>query len=108
MLLRPIVQDTLFPTVCYVAGPNELAYLGQLAASTSIRRADAADVPARVGHDRRLRGAPLSHKYELPLEALQPQDEAALNELLRRRFHRPSKTRFGDATQRNRRADDAR
>ena len=30
MLLRPIVQDTLFPTVCYVAGPSELAYLGQL------------------------------------------------------------------------------
>ena len=30
VLLRPLVQDTLFPTVCYVAGPNELAYLGQL------------------------------------------------------------------------------
>ena len=30
MLLRPIVQDTLFPTICYVAGPSELAYLGQL------------------------------------------------------------------------------
>ena len=30
VLLRPLVQDTLFPTVCYVAGPSELAYLGQL------------------------------------------------------------------------------
>ncbi len=83
VLLRPIVQDTLFPTVCYVAGPNELAYLGQLR-----RVYDHFGVPMPLIHPRAsatlLDSAALRFlgRYHLPLEALQPQDESALNQLL--------------------------
>lgn len=83
VLLRPLVQDTVFPTICYVAGPNELAYLGQLK-----------DVYAHFGVPMPLfyqRGtATLADsatlrfltKYELPITALRAQDESALNQLL--------------------------
>ena len=83
VLLRPIVQDTLFPTICYVAGPNELAYLGQL------RDAYAHfNVPMPLMYQRATATIADSatvrflNKYEMPLEALQPQGEAVLNQLL--------------------------
>jgi bacillithiol biosynthesis cysteine-adding enzyme BshC len=83
VLLRPIVQDSLFPTICYVAGPNELAYLGQL---KEIYQAFEVPMPlmyqratATIADSASLR---FLTKYDLPLEALQPQDEAALNQLL--------------------------
>ena len=84
VLLRPIVQDTIFPTICYVAGPNELAYLGQLRGVY-----DHFGVPMPLFYPRAtatiLDSAALRFltKYKLPLEALQAQDEAALNELLK-------------------------
>ena len=83
VLLRPVVQDTLFPTICYVAGPNELAYLGQLREiyehfhvpmPLMYQRASATIVDSAT-----LR---FLTKYESPLEALQAQDEAVLNQLL--------------------------
>jgi bacillithiol biosynthesis cysteine-adding enzyme BshC len=83
VLLRPIVQDTLFPTACYVSGPSELAYLGQLR-----RVYEAFGVPMPIVHPRimaTLLDAPARRfmtKYGLELEALQPQDEARLNRLL--------------------------
>jgi bacillithiol synthase len=83
VLLRPIVQDTLFPTICYVAGPNELAYLGQL---RDVYAHFGVPMPlmyqratATLADSATLR---FLSKYKLPLEALQPQDEAALNQLL--------------------------
>ena len=55
VLLRPLVQDTLFPTICYVAGPSELAYLGQLrGVYAELRHPDAAHVPSRDRNARRL------------------------------------------------------
>jgi len=84
VLLRPIVQDTIFPTVCYVAGPNELAYLGQLRGIYSrfgvpmplmYSRATATVVDSAA--------ARFLSKYNVAFESLQPQDDSMLNELLR-------------------------
>jgi len=83
VLLRPIVQDTLFPTVCYVAGPNELAYLAQLGGVYA-----AFDVPMPLFQQRATATLVDSNsmrfltKHQLPLEALRAQDEAVLNQLL--------------------------
>jgi bacillithiol synthase len=83
VLLRPIVQDTLFPTICYVAGPSELAYLGQLRGVYEhfgipmpivCPRASATLVDAPT--------ARFLSRYEFPFEDLQPQGESALNRLL--------------------------
>jgi bacillithiol biosynthesis cysteine-adding enzyme BshC len=83
VLLRPIVQDTLFPTVCYVAGPNELAYLGQLRGVYS-----AFGVPMPLMYQRGTatlldsNAARFLVRHDVQLEQLQAQDEALLNRLL--------------------------
>lgn len=83
VLLRPVVQDTLFPTVCYVAGPNELAYLGQLRGIYS-----AFDVPMPLIYQRATatlldsNAARFLIRNDVLLEQLQAQDESLLNQLL--------------------------
>jgi bacillithiol biosynthesis cysteine-adding enzyme BshC len=83
VLLRPIVQDTLFPTACLVSGPNELAYLAQLG---GVYRAYG--VPMPLMYLRLMATLVDSNssrfltRYHLSLESLRPQDEASLNQLL--------------------------
>jgi bacillithiol biosynthesis cysteine-adding enzyme BshC len=85
VLLRPVVQDALFPTVCYVPGPNELGYLGQLRTVY-----EHFGVPMPLMHPRAsatlldTAAVRFLTKCHLPLEALQAQDEASLNDVLAR------------------------
>jgi bacillithiol biosynthesis cysteine-adding enzyme BshC len=83
VLLRPIVEDTLFPTVCYVSGPNELAYLAQLREVYAhfgvpmplvYPRASATIVDSA--------SARFLAKSEVPFLSLHAQDESALNKVL--------------------------
>lgn len=83
VLLRPIVQDALFPTACAVTGPNELAYLGQLRGVY-----EHFGLPMPLLYPRASltvldsAATRFLSRHNLPLEALQPQDESALNRLL--------------------------
>jgi len=83
VLLRPLVQDTLFPTIAYVGGPSELAYFAQLK-----------DVYAHFGLPMPLivpratatfvdgAGLRFLQRSGVELGALQARDDGALNRLL--------------------------
>ncbi len=83
VLLRPLVQDTLFPTAAYVAGPSEIVYLGQLR-----RTYERFGVPMPLYYPRATAtvldsgSARFLARYGVELPLLQPRDESALNHLL--------------------------
>ena len=83
VVLRPIVQDSLFPTVCYVAGPAELAYHAQLGPVYErfgvvrplvVHRASATVLDGAA--------ARFLQRSGLAFEQLRTQDDSVLNRLL--------------------------
>jgi bacillithiol biosynthesis cysteine-adding enzyme BshC len=83
VVLRPLVQDRLFPTICYVAGPSELAYQAQLGGIYRELRIEAPLLyPRATATIVDSSAAKFLDRSRLPLEALHAQDESALNRLL--------------------------
>jgi bacillithiol synthase len=87
VLLRPVVQDRLFPTICYVTGPNELAYLAQLG---GVYRALGVETPLFTPRASATLLDPAAarflERHDLPLDALQGRDDSVLNKLLERQL----------------------
>ena len=100
VLLRPVVQDWMFPNVAYVAGPGELAYHGQL---EDIYKAF--HVPRPLLYPRAsasiMDAASLRFldKQQMPFAALMRPDESALNALLERRLPDSAKGAIVDAAE---------
>ena len=83
VLLRPLVQDTLFPTVAYVGGPGETAYFAQMKeiyAAHGVPMPLIAPRPTVTLLD--ANAVKFLTRHDVPLESLRAQDESVLNDLL--------------------------
>lgn len=82
--LRPIVQDTLFPTLAYIAGPGELAYFAQL---RPVYEAFGVPMPVIVPRATLTllepRAAQLLERFHLGLSDLTPDPEQLASRVLR-------------------------
>lgn len=83
VLLRAVVQDTLLPTIAYVAGPSELAYLGQLRDVYAFHETTMPlIVPRATGTILDSASLRFLDRTSLELRTLQAQDEHVLNQWL--------------------------
>ena len=100
VILRPLVQDRLFPTVCYVAGPSELAYQAQLG---GVYKEFGVEPPLLYSRGSATlldsAAAKFLERHDVAFEALQAQDESVLNRLLERQLPPSIERTFGDAEQ---------
>ena len=84
VLLRPLYQDTLFPTIAYVAGPSELAYFAQL---KGVYGHFGVTMPLIVSRNSftvvERPQARFLERYGVELVRLASNDESVLNEILR-------------------------
>jgi len=83
VMLRPIVQDRLFPTICYVAGPGELAYqaqFGPIYESFGVERPLFASRASATVLDRAT--ARFIDKHDVSFEELAITDDSVLNRLV--------------------------
>ncbi|MGA9116556.1 MAG: bacillithiol biosynthesis cysteine-adding enzyme BshC [Bacteroidota bacterium] len=99
VVLRPLLQDTLFPTIAYVAGPSEIAYHAQLlpvyeefgvAPPVLFPRMTATLVEERVRR--------MAEKYQLPLAALFDGADAVRAKVLEAVQDVDVEALFGEAT----------
>ena len=98
VLLRPLVQDTIFPTVAYVGGPSEMGYFAQLrevyahfglpmpliVPRATVTFADSATLR-------------FLQRSGLELGALQARDDSTLNRLLEQALPKSIETAIGAA-----------
>jgi len=97
VLLRPVIERALFPTVAYVAGPGEFAYFAQVSAvatalslapplavprwSTTIIEPHVARILARLGIDEQELADPHRAEGRLATESIPPELSRAFAEL---------------------------
>lgn len=100
VLLRPVVQDWIFPNVAYVAGPGELAYHGQL---EGIYKAFGVPRPllyprasASIMDGRSLR---FMERYAMAMASLTQPDESALNRLVESQLPEDARNSLVDAAE---------
>ena len=86
VLLRPLVESSIFPTLSYVGGPGEIAYFAQLQAYFRAHNIEMPVVYPRYSVtlvEKKI--AKILNKFELPLEALQKPFHEVAGEVARDR-----------------------